>query len=242
MLIDDETLMALADGELEHGMAERVRAAIAADPALQARLRVFVETRRALRETAAQSGPAPGDDALIARIRAASMATQPATAPGTAPTLQPGPATVRHPANLVRRPLAGLAAALLTVVIGLVWWWPAGGPDAAIPASQIAALQELMSGETRDLPDGSRLTMIASYRTGGGALCREYETHAGTRMTVMVACRNDDGWTRHFATDITASEDYIPAAGEIEALDAFLAQTAAGAPLGPAQEVEALAN
>ncbi|MFD2813518.1 hypothetical protein ACFSYD_01240 [Paracoccus aerius] len=88
MQIDDETLMALADGELDQAEAARVSAAVARDPEAQARLRLFTETRARLK-ILASAAPAPSDKDLIARIRAASSAVQ---ASGTvAPTAPPCP-------------------------------------------------------------------------------------------------------------------------------------------------------
>ncbi|SIS55497.1 Anti sigma-E protein RseA, N-terminal domain [Paracoccus saliphilus] len=232
MQITDETLMALADGELSSDVAERVMAAVEADSELQARLRRFTETRRLLREEAARPQPSPRDAALIARITAATQ-TKPAP-----PEEQRGSA----PANLNRRPLAALAAAMAAAVIGLGWWWGYGGPESSLPKAHLTALDSLMSGESSELPDGQDLTMIASYRTGAGELCREFETHSGTEMTVVVACREGEGWSQRFATDIEAAEGYVPASGDLEALDKFLAETEAGAPLTPAEETTALAE
>ena len=48
----DETLMALADGELPEAETTAVRSRIAADPALAARFAAFVETRMLLQEPA----------------------------------------------------------------------------------------------------------------------------------------------------------------------------------------------
>ncbi|UFS67889.1 hypothetical protein LO749_23115 (plasmid) [Paracoccus denitrificans] len=48
MQIDDKTLMALADGELDPARADEIRRAVAGDPDLQARLHRFEETRRLL--------------------------------------------------------------------------------------------------------------------------------------------------------------------------------------------------
>ena len=51
MQISDETLMALADDELDPQTARQLRDAIAADPELAARHRRFVLTRQALAGT-----------------------------------------------------------------------------------------------------------------------------------------------------------------------------------------------
>lgn len=232
MQIDDETLMALADGELDRAEAARISAAIADDPQAQARLRRFTETRARLR---ALSGEGPGgqaDNALIARIRAASLAPQ---AP-QAPTPAPAPA-----ANANRAPWAALAAALTAAVVGLGWWQMGGAPD-GLPQGEIAALDSLPSGQATVLEDGRDLTVIASYRTTEGAFCREYETAQDASLTVSLACRDGDTWQRQFASDMTPTDGYVPASGDIAALDDWLAQTGAGDPLTPEDEAAALAE
>ena len=234
MQIDDETLMALADGELEQAEAARVSAAIADDPEAQSRLRRFTETRARLRVLTAETQAALSDDALIARIRAASAAPQ-AASPAPPTDAVPAPA----PANTNRAPLAAIAAALTAAVVG-IGWWQMGGPASSLPQAEVAALDSLPSGEATVLDDGRELTMIASYRTATGDLCREYETSQGESLVVGVACREGGAWRQQFASDMTAAQGYVPASGDIAALDDWLAETDAGEPLTPDEEAIAL--
>lgn len=240
--ITDETLMALADGELPDDEARQVGMAVERDADLQARLRIFTETRDLLRAGAA-TGSVPGApgaarDPLIARIRAATAAATVAAPAGAGMAPAPPPPA----ANLDRRPLVALAASLALAVVGLGWWWQSGGPQAALPPTHLAALDSLASGETQALPDGPSLTMIASYLGGAGDLCREYETRSGNTVTIRIACRADGGWDARFAEEITASNGYLPATGEIAALDAFLADAGIGPPLTPEEERAALSE
>ena len=230
MQIDDETLMALADGELDRAEAARISAAIADDPKAQARLRRFTETRARLRALSAEGPAGQADDALIARIRAAGVAPQAPAAPAPAPA-----------ANANRAPWAALAAALTALVVGLGWWQIGGAPD-GLPQGEIAALDSLPSGGVVALEDGRDLTMIASYRTADGAFCREYETAQDAGLTVSIACREGDTWQRQFASDMTATDGYVPVSGDIAALDDWLAETGAGDPLTPEDEAAALAE
>lgn len=234
MQIDDETLMALADGELDPDLAARLTAAIAADPEAQDRLRRFVETRDRLRMLAA-GGPQTGaDDALIARIRAAAI-------PSARPVAPPArPALAKTPANRNRAPLAAIAAGLAAMALGIGWWgWNGSAPDGLTP-SEIAALERLPSGEGLLLEDGRDLTMIASYRIGSGALCREYEAAGDSVLSVVIACRDADGWQRQLARDMEQDNGYRPASGEIAAVEDWLANAGAGDPLTPEAEVSAL--
>ena len=229
MQIDDQTLMALADGELDAASAARITAVVKTDPALQARLRMFTETRTRLASTATPQ-PSAKDADLIAMIRAAQA--------GSAPDTMPPPA---QPANINRRPLMAIAAAAALAVVGL-GWWQSGGPEATGPgAAQTAALDSLPSGQTLRLDDGRDLTMIASYRDGDGAFCREYETF-GDDAQVVVACRDADGWAERFAIGIKQDPGYVPATGDIAELDQFLQRSGMGEPLSPQDEATALAE
>ncbi|MBV0890878.1 hypothetical protein KTN05_03325 [Paracoccus sp. Z118] len=236
MQITDEILMAFADGELDAHDSRDVAAAIEADPQLQARLRMFSETRRLLGEEAAAPQPAHDDAALIARIRSAARAPATASEPAPAPPRMSAPVA----ANLNRRPLAMIAAALAAAVVGLSWW-QFGGPAGDMAGAELAALDGLASGESRELPNGQSLVMIASYVTGGDEFCREYETRSAAAATLVVACREDGGWTQRFAMDMTEAEGYAPTSGGIEALDAFLVTSGAGEPLTPEEEAALLA-
>lgn len=230
MQIDDETLMALADGELDRAESARISAAIADDPEAQARLRRFAETRARLKALSTEGPARQADDALIARIRAAGVAPQAPAAPAPPPA-----------ANANRAPWAALAAALTAAVVGLGWWQMGDAPD-GLPQAEVAALDSLRSGQATVLEDGRDLTVIASYRTAEGAFCREYETARDASLTVTVACREGGDWQRQFASDMVAADGYVPASGDIAALDDWLAQTGAGDPLTPEDEAAALAE
>lgn len=225
MQISDETLMALADDELDPRTARQLRDAIAADPELAARHRRFVLTRQAL----AGTKPAPagatgsGTDPLAAMIRAGIT------------TARPAPVA----ANLNRRPILAAAASLAIAAIGLGWWgWSMNAPR-GLSAPELAALDGLPSGESRTLEDGGALTMIASFQAGEAGLCREYETTHDSRIRTVLACREGDGWQERFAASSETAEGYQPASGE-GSIDAALERVGAGAPLSPADEAAAL--
>ncbi|KGJ03105.1 hypothetical protein SAMN04487972_11064 [Paracoccus halophilus] len=224
MQISDETLMALADGELDPAAAGDIQKAVAADPLLAARYERFVRTRQILAEAARARPAIGGEDPLAAMIRAGSLR----------------PAPLSQPANLNRRPLLAAAASVALAVVGLGWWlWPDAGP-AAIPAAELAALESLPSGETRALEDGAELTMIASFTTEQGQFCREYETLRDARIRIVLACREAEGWQGRFAAVIEGEQSgYVPASGDVS-LEAALRDLGAGAPLTPAEEASAL--
>ncbi|TJZ84356.1 anti-sigma factor family protein [Paracoccus hibiscisoli] len=247
MTIDDETLMALADGQLDPDQARDVQARLATDPAAQARLVLFRRTRarlEALRDDTPQA--APGDAALIARIRAAtggaaprqgSTGPAPATAPPrptAAPAMAP-PQTGMRAANANRAPWMALAAGLgaVAVMAGLVL------TDGRRDGSPLqTALAQLPAGEGTVLPDGTDLTVLASFRIGGDALCREVETLRDDSARLAVLCRAAPGqpFEERFAMDLPAGDDYRPASGDLEALDDWLTQVGAGPVLSPQEE------
>lgn len=229
MQISDETLMALADGELAPELAREVSAAVDRDPALAARLGQFTQSRQVLRDWGAQVDPPLVDPAVEAMIRAAS-----------APQAKSGPA------NLNRRPLAAVAAALALAVVGLGLYAGLGdgGADGGRDA-QMAALDRLPSGESQALGDGSELVVIASYRNGVGEFCREYELHGGPDgPRLHLACHQDGtGWDERFSIALSGQDGgFVPASGQVEALDDFLRETGAGAPMTDAEEQSALAG
>lgn len=243
MTIDDETLMALADGQLDPDQARDVQARLATDPAAQARLALFRRTRarlEALRDDTPQA--APGDAALIARIRSATGGTAPrqeATGPAAAtapprPTATPPKSRMRA-ANANRAPWMALAAGLgaVAVMAGLAL------TDGRRDGSPLqTALAQLPAGEGTVLPDGTDLTVLASFRIGGDALCREVETLRDDSARLAVLCRAAPGqpFEERFAMDLPAGDDYRPASGDLEALDDWLTQVGAGPVLSPQEE------
>ncbi|SDE03687.1 hypothetical protein SAMN05421538_103306 [Paracoccus isoporae] len=227
MQLDDETLMALADGELEPARAAAVRQTVASDPDLQQRLHRFEETRRRLGEL--RTAPET-EDPLAARIRAAAAQTGPASAP----------VAVAAPANLNRRPrLAAAAAAVLAVGIG--WWW-LDDPRSEFSGPEIAALDGLPSGETQRLGDSGDLVMIASFLTVDGGFCREYEVVGSDAVRVVLACETEDGWLKRFAaTTETGDDSYRPASGT-GAIDDALEEIGAAGVMTPEEEARKLAR
>lgn len=258
MQIDDETLMALADGELDPVRARALRQAVAADPALQARLHRFEETRRLLGGLRSAGDTKLGDtkagdaktddpgaeDPLAAMIRAAVRPDGAAVPPvATVAPVRLGAAGPRPgtPANLSRGPWRAAAASAAIVALGLGWWNWAGAPVApGLSAAELAALDALPSGQVQPLEGGGELAMIASFRASDGGLCREYETAGATGRRVVLACRGQGGWAERFAAVAQdGGQDYRPASGTAT-IDAAIAGIGAGAPLTPEDEAAAL--
>lgn len=250
----DELLMAYVDGETSPAEAAVVEAAVAADPAVAERLALFAETR-ALAAEAFPLQPVP--DALRASVAAMIAAATPTAANDSAAQRAPDGENVvafrpRGSGRRVARPalmalaatVAGVAIAVGAFVAGSEFGGAGAGTAGGV--AQLAALPleaglALPSGAALEL-DGDRvLRATATFRSGTGELCREFEVE-GTATVVGVACLREGDWSVDFAV-ATAPADpagYVPASG-LGALDAYLDTIAAEPPLGAREEAEALA-
>ena len=237
----DETLMAHADGELDAETAQAVAAAEAADPEVAARVALFRDTAAAL-SAAHAARPAPeAPDALIARVQE----TLKRQGPGGQETILPF--TLRSPR---RAWVPSAIAASLALAVGLgaglslrdgMDPGPRAGSLAGLETSGVAgALTRLASGASEQVATGE-VTVVSSFRTPDGTLCREFELAKSAAETVGVACAEGASWGLRFAvaTGGSAGAGYAPA-GALEALDVWLMGIEAGAPLSEAEERAAL--
>ncbi len=241
----DEDLMAYADGELAEDRAAALDLALAVDTALAERLALFVDTR-ALSADALRSmlnDPVPAH--LVQRVRDLAEATEAKT---HADNVVAMPA--RPPAHTIwQLPIAASIALAIGLGAGMMLgrtdgadapMWFAGSLDPAVTT----ALATLPSGESVTLPDGARIEAVATFRSDSNALCREFEFDDGDRTTfVSVACHDGRGWQMQLAIAAAAADDtgYAPASS-LDALDAYLTATNAGAPLSADKEAAALSG
>ncbi len=213
-----DELMAYADGVLPPEDAQRVAAAVEADPALQAELSAYVDSRAAL--------TGAFDDVLEEPV------------PAHLEELVMGSATPDNVARLPQRvarspwPLALAASAVfaLGVVLGT-----ALAPDdsGSIFATGLVsgnhpladALERTASGEVSAV-GGGRFRVIQSFGTGDGTVCREYQVGDSDRGAAGVACRGTNGWRVEVQVASVAPGDpssYRPASGvDIAAIDEVL--------------------
>jgi hypothetical protein len=176
-MIDDDLLMAYADGELDELGRARVERAIAEDDGLRARL----EQQQRLRATlAAHYGPA-AEEEVPERLRAMLETNVVRFAP--------------RPLSLpLWRGFAALAASLvLGLALGRTLLAPAGGPVAIEHGTMVAqgplagALDmQLASAQ----PAGAPVRMGISFAVADGRLCRTFDSAALSGL----ACRGDAGW------------------------------------------------
>jgi len=229
--IEDDMLMAYADGELDPNTAARVEAALEQDEALAERLGAFLSTRSALK--AAFEPPPPVSPQLEAAVRAMA-----------APVPQVVALSSRRAARPLWQPMA--LAASLALAVGLGWMLGQPGPQTA-PGLALApgaeqALSALASGETRDLPGGYRIAIVASFQDSDAALCREVAQDGAAGSMLAVACKAGAGWDLRFAVATGAGGGSYRPASAPEVLDAWLSATGAGSPLDAEAEAAALAR
>lgn len=223
MQFDDETLMAYADGALPADQAGQIAAALAADPALAARVQEFRAARAAIAALPLPAAPA-GLEAHIRALAAAQAASK--------MTPQPAdnviPLRRRASASLWQIPLTAAAALVVGALLGPILMPPPSGDG--LPVQLVQALDHQPSGAVQN-----GVTLIASFHDGAGTLCREYETASQTG----IACRQDGAWQLRLAVASGGAGGYAPASG-LEIIDTWMAQNDGGAPLSAEAEAEAL--
>ena len=179
MAIDDDMLMAFADGELDEIGRARVERAVAEDSDLRARL----EQQQRLRATlAAYYGPAIEEE-VPERLRAMLETNVVAFVPPPS-----------RPARPMWQAFAALAASLVIgLALGRTLLVPAGGPVGIENGAMVAqgpladALEtQLASAQA----PGSATRIGLSFAASDGRLCRTFE---GAAMSGL-ACRGDSGW------------------------------------------------
>lgn len=217
--IDDETLMALADGKLPPDRARWLEAQVAANPALAARLALFTDTRQIV-QAAMDPGPVP--DRLIAAIERGPMAEVVQLRPRSRPGWQS----------------MALAASVAALAVGAFLLGRIGAPDPQAPAQVAAlALADQLTGQTAALPDGTGARVLASYDTSAG-LCR-LNPPAGLAQRAVVY-RSGAGWDVALSVAIEGG-GFLPASdAATEIIDGFLDTLSAAEPLTPDQESAAL--
>lgn len=109
-------------------------------------------------------------------------------------------------------------------------------------APVLAALEDLPSGEARELAEAGRIQMIASFTDADGNLCREYEYIPPVGRTVVsVSCHDGSEWGLRLAVIAApvGAEGYAPASS-LDTLDAYLGAIGAGPALDEGEEAAAL--
>lgn len=219
MRVEDEMLMALADGELDAETSAQLRRQIAADPALKADYALFVQTAAALR---ADPGLGPVPERLIRQIE---------DWPVSQAAPQPAPLWQR-----AWRPVA-LAASLALAV------WAGGrlapGAEGGFRPLDYATLP---TGESRSLA-GGEVRALASYDTEAG-FCRHLRHRDAQQAQDVLLCKAEGGWSTRLSLNTPLTEgEFVPASSLAAGVfDAALNELGAADPLSPEAERDRLAG
>ncbi|MFN3663551.1 anti-sigma factor family protein [Yoonia sp.] len=221
--VSDDMLMALADGELNDTVAQRLYRRIEADPDLAARYADFVETR-ALMQVAFPPEPVP--ERLIAAVVQAG-----------APQHKVVPMRRRS----VGAPVWGmaLAASLVLAVGGFL----AGRSTVPVTAAtdEIGAMTaSLPTGDEIQLPDGTMARVLASYETDLG-LCRMIAQDSLRHVTCRDAAT--DGWALALTVQGAEADRFLAASDiGVGLIDQLLDEIGAGPALTADAERHALSE
>jgi hypothetical protein len=226
MAIDDDMLMAFADGELDEIGSARVERALAQDPALRARL----EVQQALRaRLAAHYGPVAAEE-VPERFRA-MLDTR---------VVDLSAARARRARPLWQSAAALAATLVLGLAIGRTLLVPGAsqpGPIAVEGGAMMARgdLAEALDTQLASAQARDAATRIGvSFARGDGRLCRTFDSQAAAG----VACRTGTGWQ----VMVTAAGadgprgDYRQAGSESLLVQQAAQEMMAGEPLDDAAE------
>jgi len=252
MTLNDDVLSAYLDGELSADEMARVAAALANDPAAQARLAAFRRVQ-ALVGAADVKALAPAPASLAEALRAAPVGGK---ARGG---WFDGMRAAAEALFALPRPALAAFALLLVGVGALAFavarFVPDDGGALLIAANDVSArsalsgaLDRVASGEGVDAV-GGHITLVATFRDGDGRYCREYDYGAaapGTARVTGIACRADGAWRVDVAV-LTRGEaalaGYVPASDEAHrAVETLVRTREMGAPVSAADEAQAIAR
>ncbi len=226
--VTDELLVALADGELPPEEMRRLEAAVAADPALAARLEALVAAGVMARRAYADVTAEPVPDRLLAAVLAADAATAPAP-----PRAANAPAWRRAWPAIAASLVLGLGLGHLSAPL----FEREGGGIASLPAPIVAALSVGASGDRVETGGAPAVTVLATHRLADGTVCRAIDV-TGAAPASALACREAGTWRLVALVGRTAEAGggYRPASGLDPMLQEVLDARGAGPALGADEE------
>lgn len=210
--IDDDTLQAYVDGELDAAGAARIDAALAHDDVLARRVQRARELRAQLKAAFDPVLDEPVPARLSARLRPASP--QAPVAPTSLPThpARRGMGASRHRAPR-RWLVSGAAVAASIAVLAVALWWKQGGDLVRMhDGRQFAAgtLSRALDQGLASAPDPHASIAIGlSFRSADGNICRTFVQRTQPAMAGL-ACHEAAGWSLPI---LSAAEK--PAGGEL---------------------------
>lgn len=222
MNITDETLAAYADGELEKAEAAQVAAAVAADPALAAK----IDAHNALKARLATHYAPIAEQAVPAHLASLlSSAQDKGDENGGKVISFAAERQKRGLVPMLRRwgPIAGPALAA-SLVLAVLQPWNGGSPEGYADPALAAALDTQLAATQ---PADAKTRILLSFERDGGGLCRAWRgsTEGG------IACRDDTGWKieQQFALGESVGGEFRQAGSEADLLAAAQDLAAGGA-------------
>lgn len=207
-MIDDDTLQAYVDGELDPVGTARIDAALADDAVLVHRVqqaRAFNAQVRAAFDSVLDE---PVPEHLSALLRPTPTRAANAAKPLPVATGRRGLGAGRHRAS--RRwlmPSAAVAASLAALIVGL-WWHTESGLVSMHDGRQFAAglLSNALDHALASAPDSrASISIGLSFRGADGHICRSFIEHAKPAMAGL-ACHGDAGWSVPVLSAVEPSE------------------------------------
>lgn len=173
MSITEEELAAFADGEIEGADRARVQAAVAADPALAAKVDQHRALRRALSDHFAPMLTAEAPTRLTDMLQPRADVIDLAAA--------------REKRSAMRR-WGWVAAPALAASLALALFMPRG--DALPDGYAEGDLAQALETQLASAQDGEDTRILLSFRTGEGQYCRAFTS----TQADGIACRDATGW------------------------------------------------
>lgn len=197
MRIDDQTLMAYADGELTPLEAKRIEAAMAEDSVLAARVARFRSVRRALRSAYDSVAAEPIPEhlrALLGDVALNEPIEERRTSPAQVVDLEP----VRAQRQALRFGPPAWAAMAASLVVGLLagrTFFAQEGPFVGSAGSLYAGagLAQALSTQLASAPQNATNTtrIGVTFHARDGAICR---TFVQNNAVSGLACREGQRW------------------------------------------------
>lgn len=241
LVLSDETLMAYADGELHASVAAQVEEALVREPALVARLMVFIRTRRLVRAVFAAEGLEPVGEHLLQAVQ--NLPSQPQHSGLAHLSVKPRRAALSR-ARLV--PLAACAAGLALGLGAMQLYQPSRQATllAGLESQDVSELLDKLPSGERAKVDAGHLRVLSTAPLARGDLCREIEISAERARAEAISCRSkSEPWTVVMATRVaTEGEASFQPASSDQMHDAFFKSNGAGPRLTGDDEVRALSE
>ena len=263
MSIDDELLMAYADGALSPEDAATVEKAMQSDPAVADKVAAYRRDRELLAEAFAQpmheAPPQHLIDAVDASVEQLGEDATDAEQGGSVVPFRSRRSAPRAPGGFDwRLPLAASVALIIGAVAGRQLPGLPNSIDHALVRADAAAidpgnplfvaLETTPGGQPYPLAQADReggdvIVPVLTFRSRDGRFCREFEINSETAVSVGIACREPDYWKMEI---LLAAEDrpadsttYQAASGySEEALSVVIDKLMAEDPLGMEAEAD----